>query len=67
MKVYSNDIPTIKHLKSNEIKLDGKKYKPYLIGDLPEKFAFIHDEDKEQDGITQWFNYKGLTYVPKNL
>jgi hypothetical protein len=38
-----------------------------MIGDLPEKFAFIHDEDKEQDGITQWFNYKGLTYVPKNL
>tara|TARA_R110000824_G_scaffold126874_1_gene286597 strand:+ start:219 stop:419 length:201 start_codon:yes stop_codon:yes gene_type:complete len=66
MKVYSNDIPTIKFLKSKEIKLDGKVYKPYLIGDLPQRFAFIYNDDEEQDGITGWFNYKGLTYVPKN-
>lgn len=66
MTVYSNDIPTIKHLKSKLIKLDGKVYKPYLIGDLPQRFAFIWNEYDEQDGITEWFNYKGLTYVPKN-
>jgi hypothetical protein len=66
MKVYSNDIPTIKFLKSKEIKLDSKVYKPYLIGDLPQRFAFIYNDDEEQDGITGWFNYKGLTYVPKN-
>ena len=66
MKVYSNDIPTIKFLKSKEIKLGGKLYKPYLIGDLPQRFAFIYNDDEEQDGITEWFNYKGLTYVPKN-
>jgi hypothetical protein len=54
---------SIKFLKSKKISLNGKVYKPYLIGDLPEKFAFIYDEDKEQDGITEWFNYKGLTYI----
>lgn len=66
MKVYSNDISTIKYLKSNEIKLDGRKYKGYAVGELPSRFAFIYDDNEEQDGITEWFNHKGLTYVPKN-
>ena len=57
----------IKFLKNKFISLNNREYKPYLIGGFNEKFDFIHDEDKEQDGITQWFNYKGLTYVPKNL
>jgi len=63
MKVWSNDTPTIKFLKTKKIKLSNKVYKPYTVGELPQKFAFIYDEDKEQDGITEWFNYKGLTYV----
>ena len=54
----------IKFLKSKEIKLDGVKYRPYLIGSLPQKFAFIYDEYEDQDGVTNWFNYKGLTYIP---
>jgi hypothetical protein len=45
------------------IQLGKKKYKGYLIGELPEKFAFIYDENKDQDGIVSWFNYKGLTYI----
>ena len=53
----------IKFLKTKKIKLSNKVYKPYTVGELPQKFAFIYDEDKEQDGITEWFNYKGLTYV----
>lgn len=44
--------------------LNGAQYRPYLIGNLPNTFAFIYNEDKDQDGISNWFNYKGLTYVP---
>ena len=54
---------TIKFLPNNQIRLGNKLYKGYKISELPTKFAFIHNEDKEQDGITEWFNYKGLTYV----
>jgi len=46
------------------IRLNGTQYKPYTIGNLPNTFAFIYNEDKDQDGITNWFNYKGFTYVP---
>ncbi len=46
------------------IYLNGIQYKPYTIGNLPNTFAFKYDEDKDQDGITNWFNYKGFTYVP---
>tara|TARA_R100000656_G_C3858271_1_gene109251 strand:+ start:364 stop:522 length:159 start_codon:yes stop_codon:yes gene_type:complete len=38
-------------------------YKGYLLGDLPPKFAYIYDENKETFGISDWFNYKGLTWV----
>tara|TARA_R110000782_G_scaffold139273_3_gene231793 strand:+ start:502 stop:678 length:177 start_codon:yes stop_codon:yes gene_type:complete len=54
----------IKFLKSKRIKLGGKQYKPYMIGSLPSTFGFIYNEEKDQDGISEWFNYKGLTYVP---
>lgn len=50
---------------SKEIRLAGVKYKPYLIGKLPSRFAFIYNEDKNQEGVTQWFNYKGFTYIEK--
>ena len=36
-------------------------YKGYDIGSLPPRFGFKYKEDKE--GIYQWFNYKGLTWV----
>jgi hypothetical protein len=55
----------IKFLKDNQIRLGDQLYKGYFIGNLPKKFAFIYNEDKDQEGITEWFNYKGLTYVPK--
>ena len=42
-------------------------YKGYTIGNLPDKFAFIYDEDSDKEGISSWFNYKGLTYVEKTL
>lgn len=54
----------IKFLKSKQISLNGRKYKPYTVGNLPSLFAFIYDENDDKDGITEWFNYKGLTYIP---
>jgi|TARA_R110000803_G_scaffold37483_1_gene80750 hypothetical protein len=55
---------TITLLKSKNILLGNKAYKPYLIGSLPSLFAFKYDELDDKDGISEWFNYKGLTYVP---
>jgi hypothetical protein len=54
---------SIKFINSSTIKLNNIIYKGYTISNLPKKFAFIYNEDKDQDGITSWFNYKGLTYV----
>jgi len=39
------------------------KFKGYEIGSLPSLFAFKWDENDEKEGITEWFNYKGLTYI----
>lgn len=55
----------IKFLKNNLISLNGVIYTPYMVGDLPQSFGFIFNDDKEQDGITKWFNFKGLTYIIK--
>ena len=53
---------TIKFLKPNlttglqKIKLNGITYKPYTICQLCDtKFG--------TDEVTNWFNYKGLTYI----
>ena len=46
---------TIKFLKQNKIQLNNITYKPYTICNLPPKFG--------TDEITNWFNYKGLTYI----
>jgi len=54
---------SIKFVNSTTIRLNNTTYKGYSVSNLPKKFAFIYNEDKEQDGITSWFNYKGLTYV----
>jgi hypothetical protein len=57
---------TIKFLSKTSLLLNNKLYKGYTIGDLPKGFAFIYDENEEKDGITEWFNYKGLTYIWSN-
>jgi hypothetical protein len=54
---------TIKFLPNKKIKLNDVKFKPYTIGELPPSFGFKYNEEKDSDGIYQWFNYKGLTYV----
>ena len=56
---------SIKFLKYNQILLNGLLYTPYLIGDLPPSFGFIYDANKESDGTSGWFNFKGLTYIIK--
>jgi len=56
----------IKFINSTTIKLNNVTYKGYPIGELPKRFAFIYNEDKDQEGITEWFNFKGLTYVEYN-
>ena len=56
----------IKKINSTTIMLDNKKYKGYTVGDLPKRFAFIYNEDNDQEGITEFFNYQGLTYVEHN-
>ena len=45
---------TIKFLKDNYIQLNQTIYKPYTICNLPNSFG---------TEITDWFNYKGFTYI----
>ncbi len=44
--------------------IDQVLYTGFEVGYLPSRFAFIFNEDKDQDGITKWFNFQGLTYIP---
>ena len=61
---------TIKFLKPDlntgkqKIKLNGITQKPYTICDLPANFGCLEFNGKE--GISSWFNYKGLTYILDN-
>ena len=60
---------TIKYLKEKKISLNGVKYKPYKVGELPPSFGRIildSDAEKVSYGISEWFNHKGLTYVIDN-
>ena len=44
-------------------KLGDVEYKGYKVGDLPNSFGFIYNKSRDQEGKSNWFNYKGLTYV----
>jgi len=57
----------IKFLSNNQILLNNKLYQGYYVGELPNSFGFIYNEDTDQEGKSEWFNYKGLTYVEKTL
>jgi len=63
---------TIKFTSKTTMRLNRKPYKGYLIGNLPPSFGFDRkfesvDFDKNlvkfKYGISQWFNYKGLTWI----
>ena len=53
------------------VRLNGKTYKGYMLGDLPPPtFAYISCEDIDEHGelvktpgVKSWFNHKGLTYI----
>ena len=55
------EVKTIKFLKQERIQLDGITYKPYKICNIPARFGG-HEFD-EKEGISEWFNYKGYTYI----
>ena len=52
---------TIKHLKNNYIQLNKITYKPHTICNLPAKFGQVDNYGCSY--ITEWFNYKGFTYI----
>tara|TARA_Y100000746_G_scaffold168278_1_gene145610 strand:+ start:841 stop:1059 length:219 start_codon:yes stop_codon:yes gene_type:complete len=62
---------TIKFKGKNTIFLNGIEYKGYNVGDLPNSFGFKkkylgQDEDGNHQykyGKSEWFKYKGLTFV----
>ncbi len=51
----------LKFTSKTTLKLGDVKYKGYDVGSLPPRFGFKEKDEKE--GIYQWFNYKGLTWV----
>ena len=61
----------IRFTSKTTMKLNRKPYKGYNLGEIPPSFGFdakldgIDDkgQDKFKYGISQWFNYKGLTWV----
>ena len=40
-----------------------KKYKPYAIGELPNSFGFVNDQEKDMRGTSSWIKYKSLIYI----
>lgn len=63
---------TIRFTSKQTMKLNRKPYKGYLIGDLPMSFGFDRKFDsvdfdknlvKFKYGVSEWFNYKGLTWI----
>jgi hypothetical protein len=59
---------SIKFKSDKTIKIGGDTYKPYTVGDLPPSFGYIAQKNRYgeiKEGISEWFNYKGLTYIKK--
>jgi hypothetical protein len=52
----------IKFLKNNYIQLNNILYRPYTICELADTRFGQVDEDGNSY-ITEWFNFKGFTYV----
>jgi hypothetical protein len=52
----------IKFLKNDYIQLGMQIYKPYTICEIPQNFGCIEWQTDKQ-GIDEWFNYKGYTYI----
>ena len=52
----------IKFLKNDYIQLENQIYKPHKVCDIPQNFGCIEWQTDKQ-GIDEWFNYKGYTYI----
>jgi hypothetical protein len=52
---------TIKHLKNDYVQLGNLIYKPYTVCGLPP--AFGETDNNGCSLVTEWFNYKGYTYL----
>ena len=61
MKIDNINMKTIKFLREDKIKLNGVVYKPYKICNIPANFGCI--EFNSSFGISEWFNYRGYTYI----
>ena len=46
-----------------KLEINDVEYKGYNVGDLPNSFGFIYNKSRDQEGRSNWFNYKGLTYI----
>ena len=60
---------SIKFKSNKTIKIGDDIYKPYNVGNLPPSFGFKSQANSNgdiKDGISEWFNYKGLTYILKS-
>jgi len=55
---------TIKFLKDKKIQIGKRVFRPYCISDLPNNFGCINCGESE--GVSEWFGYKGFTYIPEN-
>jgi len=56
---------TIKQLKNNYLQLGNVIYRPYTVCELPANFGCINFNEKE--GVSEWFNYKGFTYLYETM
>ena len=56
---------SIKFKTNKTVKIGSDIYKPYLVGNLPPSFGFKYNvaDGDIKEGISEWFNYKGLTYI----
>ncbi len=61
--IINNKMNTIKFTSKTTCRLNGIDYKGYTIGELPNSFGFIYNEDKDSWGHSTWFNFKGLTWL----
>ena len=61
----------IRFTSKTTMKLNKRPYKGYNLGEIPPSFGFDakldgideNGQDKFKYGISQWFNYKGLTWL----
>ena len=55
----------IKKKKDGTLIVDGVLYTPHNVNDLPPSFGFKHNSSHSTPGYSEWFNYKGVTYIIK--